>query len=654
MDSSSKTFSSFATLDVNDHSTLRESPVETSERRIGKPESSEGVSRTKNEGYNGTTSESSYTNVGASPAEHDDTSATAGSAAGSTEEEAGLRPKVTYTCRIHDVPLSRYCYDCNTIICAECALVVHRGHVCEDVALAANRCREIVSERLRHMRSIRTFTRASLEAVELRKTDIVGQTNMATGEINKQFDDMVSALQERREELLDRLAELSVVKLKSLCDQEQSLTSVVQSIERLTARVEKAMAVSGDEELINMHQQFEVLMNQEADRHVHIPRLPVEVPDIVVDIHCLEEVKGLCRTRSQVYRSNFSGEGIACAALGKEATFSLRSSTPVPQTAGIKVVLQSLVDSSVVVPMRVSSHEGSSVYQVTYTPKIRGRHQICAEENGAGIVGSPLDVFVNIELSQMGAVNRTIGPLQCPTALDFNGKDLALITQRDTEHLAVRTRHGKKVQDIKNARFRSCWGVTVDSDDNVYVSSAHGITKLSSDGRVIKMVGDKGTRPGEFDNPRGTHIINKKLYVCDRDNGRIQVFSTGLQLLEVISDAATKWASDVAGSPDGRLYVIGQGVPSIQVFTADHAYCNSIRHPDLSYPAAICFSPLQQRLFVVDCDSSGTCVFVFGLDGQFVTKWCVEGSSGVSYGIAADRDGFVYVCDGSKNLIHVL
>ena len=629
-DSSSKSHTSFATLDLSQLESV-------------KLDNSEGVSSSGGD---------SYVNVGASPNEQI-TSQT--SACGSDASVRGpTPPKARYTCRKHDIVVSRYCYDCNSILCAECAQTAHRGHTYEDVTLAANRCRETVNERLEHMKSIDSFTRASLESVELRKTHILEQTEMAASEINKQFDQIAAALQERREQLLDCLAELSVRKMKSLCEQEQALSLVVKSVEELSSRVQNVMAVSGDEELINMQQQLDVLMNQEAAKHAHIPRLPVEVPDIIVDVHCLEEVKSICRAGTRVYQSNFSGEGIAHAAVGREACFSLRCSTSLPQPAGVKAVLVSVADSSVVVPMKVSSHECSTVYQVTYTPKVRGRHQICAEENGKVIGGSPLDVFVSIEVDQMGAVNRTIGALQCPTALDFSSKDLALISQQDTDYIAVRTRLGKKVQEIKNARFRSCWGITIDNEDNIYVSVPHSVIKLDKDGRLIKMVGEKGPQHGEFDNPRGIHVIGKKLYVCDRDNSRIQVFSLDLQLLGVIKDKATKWATDVAGSSDGRLYVIGQGVPSVQVFTADHVYSSSIHHQDLSYPAAICFNPIQQKLFVVDCNSSGTCVFVFSLDGQLVAKFLVEGSSGVSYGIATDIDGFVYVCDGSKHLIHVL
>ena len=559
-----------------------------------------------------------------------------------------------YTCRKHDLVVSRYCYDCSSILCVECAQTVHRDHIYEDVKLAANRCREAVNERLAHMRTMHDHSRASLEAVETRKTHILQQTDTATGEINRQFDDMVSALEKRREELLDHLAELSVCKLRLLCEQEQALSSVSKNIEALVSRVEGALAASGDEELINMQQQLDALMCQEAANHAEIPPLPVEVPDIVVDIHCLEDIKRTCQAGTQVYRSNFSGEGTKTAVVGKEACFSLRSSAPVPHLAAIKAVLVSLVESSVVVPMKVSCHKCSTLCQVTYSPKIRGRHHIFAEEGGRVTAGSPLEVFVSIELSQMASEGRCIGSLQYPTAIDFSSKDLAFVSQRDSDHIAVRTRQGKKVQDLKNMTFKNCWCVSIDSEDNIYITSPHSISKFGSDWKFIKTVGEMGNEPGQFDNPRGIRVIGKNLFVCDRDNSRIQVFSTGLQLLDVIANKATKWITDIAGSSDGRLYAIGQGSPCIQVFSADHTYSSSIHHKELSYPAGICFNPIRQQLFVVDCESSGASVFMFGLDGQFVTKLCVERSSGVCHGISIDKDGFVYVCDGSKNVIHIL
>lgn len=569
-------------------------------------------------------------------------------------ESTSSPPKANFACRKHGMIVSRYCYDCNSILCVECFQVVHRDHVWEDVALAANRCREVVNEHLKHMRSIQGLSKSSLEAVEARKAQIFQESETATKEINRQFDDMVFALQERRDALLDRLAELSVGKMRSLCEQEQALISTAESVEDITARVERALDVLENEELVSMQRQLEALMSQEAAKHAQIPPLPVEVPDIVVDIKCLEEVKRICQAGAQVYRSNFCGEGTAVAVVGKEARFSLRSSVPVPHPAGIKAVLVSLVESSIVLPMRVSCHEHSRLCQVTYTPKIRGRHQICVEENGKPVVGCPMEVFVSIELSQMGSENRNMGVFQCPTALDFSSKDLAFISQRDTDHIAVRTRQGKKVQDMKNMRFKNCWGISLDLEDNIYVTSSNYLSKFSSDGRFIKTIGGKGTQGGEFDSPRGMCVIGKKLYVCDRDNSRVQVFNMGLQLVDVIANKATRWATGIASTSDGRLYIIGQGTAAIQMFSSEHVYTGCIHHNDLSYPAGICFNPIRQQLFVVDCDSSGTSVFVFELDGQFVTRLNVEGSSGVCYGIAVDRDGFVYVCDGSKNIIHTL
>ena len=44
----------------------------------------------------------------------------------------------------------------------------------------------------------------------------------------------------------------------------------------------------------------------------------------------------------------------------------------------------------------------------------------------------------------------------------------------------------------------------------------------------MKVVGRKGTRPGEFNSLGIMKLINDKLYVCDHGNNRVQILNTEL------------------------------------------------------------------------------------------------------------------------------
>ena len=69
---------------------------------------------------------------------------------------------------------------------------------------------------------------------------------------------------------------------------------------------------------------------------------------------------------------------------------------------------------------------------------------------------------------------------------------------------------------------------------NVYVTSEHKLQKFSRDGHLIKTVGQKGNKEGEFDYPGGVRLHICHVYVCDRDNHRIQVFDCELNFIRSI------------------------------------------------------------------------------------------------------------------------
>ena len=78
-------------------------------------------------------------------------------------------------------------------------------------------------------------------------------------------------------------------------------------------------------------------------------------------------------------------------------------------------------------------------------------------------------------------------------------------------------------------------GIAIDDTDNIYVSSEHKLQKFTSSGELIRCVGqDKGRKEGEFDNPRGIALYDNQVYICDRDNHRIQVFDLDLNFVRSI------------------------------------------------------------------------------------------------------------------------
>ena len=97
--------------------------------------------------------------------------------------------------------------------------------------------------------------------------------------------------------------------------------------------------------------------------------------------------------------------------------------------------------------------------------------------------------------------------------------------------------------------FNSPSAVLVAPNGDIFVADGHGgdsnarIVKFSSGGRCITTWGQRGSAPGEFNTPHGLAMDSQgRLFVADRENGRIQIFDQDGTFLD-------EW--DQYGEPSG-------------------------------------------------------------------------------------------------------
>lgn len=99
--------------------------------------------------------------------------------------------------------------------------------------------------------------------------------------------------------------------------------------------------------------------------------------------------------------------------------------------------------------------------------------------------------------------------------------------------------------------------LTCDEDGNLYVTDGYGnarIHKFDSDGNLLLSWGEPGDKLGQFNLPHGIGLgQNGLLYVADRQNNRIQLFTKDGCPLEEWTDF--KRPSDIWINKDGLIFV---------------------------------------------------------------------------------------------------
>jgi DNA-binding beta-propeller fold protein YncE len=203
-----------------------------------------------------------------------------------------------------------------------------------------------------------------------------------------------------------------------------------------------------------------------------------------------------------------------------------------------------------------------------------------------------------------GKLLQTIGPAGTPSDSGYDGKNVATISRGAPP-------------------FNRPTNLAVAPNGDLYVSDGYGNARVHHfrpDGAIVGSWGEPGGGPGEFRLPHGIAVHpDGRVYVCDRENDRLQVFDPdGVYLEEIVS---VQRPTQIAFW-GGLMYVAELGWRAGQ---------RSFRNGPIA-------QDLPSRISVLD--GSGRMLTQIG-----GTDPCAPGSFCAAHGIAVDQDGDVYVAE---------
>ena len=559
-------------------------------------------------------------------------------------------------CQKHDEPMKIFCFDCSSLICRDCVLYDHAGHKSEFAKVSAPQYKKTLKESLTPLAGIQTNISAATREVDKVEKELSEQHKSVASTIQQSFKQLHEILQKREKQLLESASELKQQKLDSLGAQRKGFTLATSEIQGLVEFVERSIDNGTDEEIMLLQQQIQDQVREQREKYERIDLMPAEVANIGVRVACAEGISDLCQKNAAVMllqvdptKCTAEGPGMNVAEVGKAAQFTVctvyQNGSEEKQT--VEAELKSSVNDSVVHAKVVPKLGG--IYEVTYTPEVRGRHTIIVKVNGTQIAGSPFRVFAKIHPTQLGKPVKVVEGVICPWGVAFNSKQQLVVAEWSGKKVTMFDKDGEKVQTVTHQKISRPHGVAVDKEDIIYVSdySNHSLFKFSREGKLVKVVERRGTQPGEFSNLGMIKIINDKLYVCDHGNCRFQVLNTKLEYVNSFGrrgngNAEFNSPNDIAQDGAGNLYVSDSGNNRVQVFDCKgqflFAFNKTGASKQLQYPRGICVDDQ----FVYVCEWGNECVSVFRTSGEFVTSF---GQVRVPAGIVIDDDGFVYVAE---------
>lgn len=171
--------------------------------------------------------------------------------------------------------------------------------------------------------------------------------------------------------------------------------------------------------------------------------------------------------------------------------------------------------------------------------------------------------------------------------------------------------------------FNMPTNVAIASNGDLYITDGYGNARVhvfAPDGKHRFSWGEPGSGPGQFNLPHGIAIDRHgRVYVCDRENSRIQVFSLNGEFITAWTDTARPM--QIAIDRHDRAFVC-----------------------DVGWKAGL--FPWQSP---PSSPPRGAYVSLFDLEGRLLSRWgggespCAPGDFYAPHGICVDAAGAIYV-----------
>ena len=562
-------------------------------------------------------------------------------------------------CPVHNEPLKVFCFTCNRLICRDCVIDDHLDHERKFVNGAAPECRDKLRVSLAPLQRGHAEISSALETVAKRERDIMENQSSVEDNITLSIDELIGALQQRKRQLLLEASVLTEERLSTVRAQQKDLALSLEEAESMVEFVEQSLERATDEEVLEMQQQIVSRVEEVCKKLRQMDFEPAAHNNVRVSMPTLD----LCsvgQVEVTVVDPTKCIVEVEVAEVNKPATFSLQLAhghdRAMERSCVVEVGVRSLVDGSV--SQAIVTSVGNGMHKAIYTPRNRGRHSISVQLNGIEVVSSPFTMFACLPPTQLEKPVKRFDSLvqePCSIAISKSGEVIAA-EWREGGVVVIINNQGDNVTPVKHDLIKNPCGVATDPDGHIYVvnSDPPTVVKFSQDGQTLL---EQTKIESEVGNLRMIRVIDGQLFVCSKSDCAVIVLDCG-NLQEIrrfgckgSGNGEFNWPIDVVAEK-GELYVSDYENHRIQVFSMEGHFKRSFTVKDpatqTSYdPRGLCIGP--DGLLYVACFIPDR-IFALTLAGEYVASVAVNGGPA---GIAADTDGFLYVCMEGISVIEV-
>ena len=188
--------------------------------------------------------------------------------------------------------------------------------------------------------------------------------------------------------------------------------------------------------------------------------------------------------------------------------------------------------------------------------------------------------------------------------------------------------------------------------NRVFVSHDHCILEYELDGKFVSRIGSTGSGELQFEYPFGltTDESNNDIYICDRNNNRIQIISQNFQYKSQFGKDTLHNPLDIKLYKD-NIFIIDKSNPCLHIFNNDLELQKSVitrgEGQQVIFPRFF-FIDKFGDILISDCDSNS--ILILNSEFEFIHKI----SSNHPMGITMDKqDRVIVVCQSDNNCLQI-
>ena len=233
---------------------------------------------------------------------------------------------------VHEEPLIIFCSDCNSLICRDCTVTIHKDHKFEFSKVAAPDTKKKLLDHLSPLRSAVNSLCSAVGDIQNTKQEVEARGKSVADTIHTSFTQLHLVLQQRKQQLLHEAASQGKEKIDKLSAQEKKLTLANAQVQSVVDYTERFVSECSANEVMNMQTEIRRRTEREVEKYSKSENSlePVEEADTGVEVGCVEDLQRLCQTKANITqlavdpaKCTVRGEGRETAEVGKTAEVTL-------------------------------------------------------------------------------------------------------------------------------------------------------------------------------------------------------------------------------------------------------------------------------------------------------------------------------------------